>query len=685
MSVKGGIMIGKVWHVYKRDWKNIFSVPAVVLLVGALMVLPSAYAWINIKSMWDPYGNTSGIRVAVINEDEGTQIRGKNINVGNDTVKNLKKNHQLGWVFVNREEAESGVERGRYYAYLIIPKDFSRKLSSILEVNPQKPEIEFAVNEKINAVAPKIASSGASSVTAQISQAFIKTVSEAIFKGFYKAGIELEQALPSIHNVEKQIFELEKALPEIEKIGKMAIELERKLPEIQEKGQKIIELEQRIPEIQKAGTNILKVEDRLPLIKETGEHVITVQENMLSLQEAKELITGGVNNLSIIENEIQKSLNQMKEAPEAQSGSSGNQQQLSQLYDELVKIHRNVAESQSGLQEKVDKMTKDINSAADFFKNDFANNEEKIHKAADFVRTDLPILEEDIRKGSELIRTRLPDLVKAVHKAADLARNDLPGFEEKVRSAADKIRKFESSVNMYDLIQFLKHDPEKESRFFENPILLQTKRLFPIPNYGSAMTPFYTILALWVGATLLIASLKVDVDNPDLSFKGYQLFLGRLFTFLTIGISQAAIVSIGDLFFIHTYAVDKLWFVLLSMFISLVFVTITYSLCSVFGNIGKGLAIIFLVLQISSSGATFPVSLTSPFFQMINPFMPFTYAVSMLRETVGGMIVEVVIRDSIALVVFIGLSLLLALVLKKPLSKQIQQAEEKARTSKIIP
>ncbi|MFL6562899.1 MAG: YhgE/Pip family protein, partial [Bacillus sp. (in: firmicutes)] len=163
------------------------------------------------------------------------------------------------------------------------------------------------------------------------------------------------------------------------------------------------------------------------------------------------------------------------------------------------------------------------------------------------------------------------------------------------------------------------------------------------------------------------------------------LFLGRLCTFLTIGIFQAAIVSLGDLFFIHTYAVDKLWFVLLSIFISMVFVTITYSLCSVFGNIGKGLAIIFLVLQISSSGATFPVSLTSPFFQTLNPFMPFTYAVSMLRETVGGMIVEVVKKDVIALVGFIILSLLLAVLLKKPLSKRIQQTAEKARSTKIIP
>jgi putative membrane protein len=183
----------------------------------------------------------------------------------------------------------------------------------------------------------------------------------------------------------------------------------------------------------------------------------------------------------------------------------------------------------------------------------------------------------------------------------------------------------------------------------------------------------------------LIASLKVDVDNPENSYKGIQLYVGRLLTFLTIGIFQAVIVALGDLYLIHTYAVDKLWFVLFSIFVSLVFVTITYSLCSVFGNIGKGLAIIFLVLQIPSSGATFPVSLTSTFFQKLSPFMPFTYAVSILRETVGGMIKEVVMNDILSLIPFVLISFLLAIVLKKPLSKWIKQTADKARTTKIVP
>jgi putative membrane protein len=235
------------------------------------------------------------------------------------------------------------------------------------------------------------------------------------------------------------------------------------------------------------------------------------------------------------------------------------------------------------------------------------------------------------------------------------------------------------------LIEYLKHDPNKESSFLAKPILLKTERIFPIPNYGSAMTPFYTMLALWVGGTLLVSSLRVDVENVESQYKHYQIYFGRLLTFLTICILQAVIVSIGDVYLIHAYVADKLWFVLFSIYISSVFTIIIYTLCSVFGNIGKGLSIILLVLQISSSGATFPVSLTPAFFQTLHPFMPFTYGVSILRETVGGMIKEVVIRDTLYLLIFVGISFLVALALKRPLGGWIHRTSERAKSTKIVP
>ena len=675
--------MGIIWKIYKTDWKNISKVPLVILMLGALTILPSAYAWINIKAMWDPYSNTSGIKVAVANEDEGSEIQGKRINVGKEIVKNLKTNKKLGWVFVTRSNAEDGVKKGHYYAYLLIPTDFSEKMTSILDLKPTKPQILFGVNEKINAVAPKIASSGASAVTAGISQAFVKAVGDAIFSGFYKAGIELEKALPSIHNMENQIFKLEKALPEIEAMGKKAIELEDKIPEIEEKGQKIIELEQRIPEINQAGSSILKVEKNLPLIHEAGDKVLVLQQKMGDLNRINDIVSQVDHQLNEMESNINQAI-QSSEQSVSQEETNENQAQFTQLHDELVSIHNSIQQARVDLQNKASEAAKIMETSADFIQNDLPAIEDKIHKAADFVRNGLPALEQDIHNAANLVRTKLPEAEAAIHKAADLARNDLPGFEAQIRSTADKLRKLKGSVDVNDLVQFLKHDPQAESNFLSNPVLLKTKRIFPIPNYGSAMTPFYTMLALWVGATFLIASLRVNVEDSKHAYKSYQIYFGRLLTFLTIGILQAVIVSVGDIFLIHTYAVNPLWFILFSIFIGIVFVIITFTLCSVFGTIGKGLAIILLVLQISSSGATFPVSTTSAFFQSIYPFMPFTYAVSLLRETVGGMVLEVVMRDVLYLFIFIGVSFLLAFVLKEPLSKRIQRTAELARTSKII-
>jgi putative membrane protein len=675
----------KILSIYTSDWKNIFSVPTVALLVVGLMLLPSAYAWFNIKSMWDPYGNTSGIIVAVANEDEGAvvNITKQKVNVGDETIKNLKKNKKLGWVFVDQKEAIRGVKHGDYYAYLIIPKEFSKKITSILEENPEKPQIVFGVNEKINAVAPKIAATGATGVTAQISEAFIKTVGDAIFSAFYKAGVELEKDLPSIFSVENQIFELEKALPQIEEMGRKAIELEGKLPEIHDKGQQIIALEQRIPELDQVGESILKVEASLPLVKDAGEQVLAMQERLNDISRTTAIINEVVTNITEIETQIKQAMDSINEAN--QSGTTTNSEQLTSLYNELMNIHGIIQNTRTDLQQKVDQVTGGINTAADFVKDVFPTVEQKIHKAADFVRNDLPKVESDIREAADLVRTKLPAAEQAIHKAADFARNDLPGFEEKVRHAADRLRQFKGSVNIYDLIEYLKHDPNKESSFLAKPILLKTERIFPIPNYGSAMTPFYTMLALWVGGTLLVSSLRVDVEDVESQYKHYQIYFGRLLTFLTISILQAVIVSIGDLYIIHAYVADKLWFVLFSIYISIVFTVIIYTLCSVFGNIGKGLSIILLVLQISSSGATFPVSLTPAFFQALHPFMPFTYAVSILRETVGGMIKAVVIRDTLYLLIFVGISFLLALALKRPLGGWIHRTAERAKSTKIIP
>lgn len=866
------------------------------------MVLPSLYAWFNLKAGWDPYGDTSKVLIAITNEDKGAKIdRGnthKELNIGDEVVKSLQQNHQLGWRFVNREEAERGVTHGDYYASLLIPEDFSAKLATILEENPESPEVRYTVNEKINAIAPKITAKGASGIIEQVNQNFIKTVGEAIFTAFNQAGIELEKELPTIRNIESRILELEKRLPDIEELANKALIFEQKLPEIREKGQMVVDLEQKLPEIEKAAGYIPRLEEKLPAIEKVGDSLVEVQEklpeiekaanrvveidqnfykveqvldqaiedarkadeiisaaqaalpkvegiakdggafaselnnfltknegafeaiapvvkqNLILLQQTTDAVTqltdtliqadidpqptldalsfleerlsnGAVvisrmtdllttlNNYlpaNPLDNSIQRlngvqtnfeqqavtmkqiqtaiergeqpaktivnhlntlskaasaslgdilsrydseivpnvnrALTQLQSAAQntsdllqttqeklpdikailddAAAGIDYGQKELVQLQGNLPAIGEKIHETAMNIQDKMGLLTEGVTQAANFVQNDLPQLESKIKKAADFVRNDLPRAEQEVRTVANVIQSKLPEVEAAVHRIAAFVQTDLPELEETVRNAAEKIRGLEQLGDLDDIIELLKNDIQSESEFLANPVHLKEIKKFPIPNYGSAMSPFYTTLSLWVGGLLLVSLLRVDVDDKEGIYKSYHIYFGRLFTFLTIGMVQALIVTIGDMVVLGAYVADPFWFVLFGIFISFVFVTIVYTFTSVFGNVGKALAIILLVLQLSGSGGTFPIQVSPPFFQAIHPFLPFTYAISLLRETVGGIVEDIVIKDIIYLVVFFGAAVLLGTVLKRPLNKLTHQLSEKAKESGLI-
>ncbi|SFF39500.1 putative membrane protein [Paenibacillus algorifonticola] len=887
-----------IWHIYKIDWLHILRVPTGIFLILAIILLPGLYDWVNIKSVWDPYSNTQGIKIAVTSLDAGATVQDKTVNIGEELVASLQKNEKLGWTFVGEKEAMDGVEKGTYYASLLIPADFSAKITGIIEGKIERPEVIYTVNEKVNAIAPKITGSGVSAITKQINEGFTEAVSEAVLTKLKEAGVEIEAELPTIRKVENGIFSLESHLPEIEAAGQKVLEIESKLPEINEKAQKMIELQQKLPEINEAAQYVLKLQQYWPKISDAASEVLLIQEKLPEIQkaaqriqevdanfdrvsetvdtaldktntalgivttaeeqlpklealggdaiafanglndflassqeafqtisptlkqnlllvkqiaDAAELLTarlqeadlsklptaaevqalsdrlstatgvigsmtnvlqtinshlpdgqlgGAIQRLSGLSEKLNTQIQLLgiiKEAmdrgtapPEeivarlhtvtaqvssdlgyvlehydsdivpaiteglsklqelgtaasnvlqtaksklpdiaellkaAREGLTFGQQELTRIQAELPEIHMKVHEIATTLQSKTDAFVNAINTAAPFIRNDLPAIGKKIDAAAAFVQNDLPEAEKELAKLADFVKYQLPELTDSVKRVAGLVRDDLPQLEEAIRRAADKLREVKADNSFAELAKLLRGDIEKESEFLASPVLIKENQLYAIPNYGSAMSPFYGVLSLWVGAALLISMLRSEAENPSGSYRGYQLYLGRLGTFLTIGLLQALCVTLGDIFILGAYVADKLWFVLFAMLVSIVFVTITYTLLSVFGNAGKGIAIIFMVFQFSSSGGTFPISMTSPFFQALNPFMPFTYAISLLRESVGGILWETVLKDVLFLLGFIAISLFIALVLKRPLSGIIKRSSDNAKKTKII-
>lgn len=155
----------KILQLFKLDWKRIFKSPLATLLFVAFLILPALYCWFNVWALWDPYSNTSDLKIAVYAEDTGTKFDDKEINVGKELTDQLKHNDKLGWTFVPSKHAVTeGVKSGKYYAGIYVPKNFSKDLLTFINGKVTKPKLEYYVNTKINAVAPKITDSGANTL-----------------------------------------------------------------------------------------------------------------------------------------------------------------------------------------------------------------------------------------------------------------------------------------------------------------------------------------------------------------------------------------------------------------------------------------------------------------------------------------------------------------------------------------
>ncbi|TKH96788.1 YhgE/Pip domain-containing protein [Bacillus wiedmannii] len=938
----------QIWRIYKTDLRNVAKHWAAIVIVLGLMILPSLYAWFNIKASWDPYGNTKEVPIAVSNQDAGSNLRGKDINIGDEIVDSLKKNKNLGWKFVDQKQAIYGVERGDYYASITIPKDFSEKIATVLDENPQKPELDYYVNEKVNAIAPKITAKGASGITEEISKNFVKTANGEIFKIFNDLGIDLETNLPSIEKVKDLVFKLEAQFPEMNTLMDKALDDATRAEDLVKVAQKELPVvESVINDGQEALGNLDKFfannDETLKNAPGTMRNNLTVAKDVMDKANAftNFLMNPGIDlsgmkglpefparpDLSKMNDEgyknIARNINQTvnnvlnsaragtaygksvvnglqngqfdpEKAKQDLNAVSENLQGRTDSIAYLINVFTELQKSattdfgQSFFQGRVDRLTSlkgkmenanngikdivnvigtgqevkkdvtdvanqkldaanglidqaekdynetfvadykkavstvdqakaDANEAYDSVKNEYEkakNNLEgviadvnnrgvngldstkvalndlngQLQATNNLIGDAIPVLEStnkvlaDVNSGKNLnggiaklnkIQNSVQKGIDATNKATTLINNgqkptkevvesineatknasaqlgdflatydseivpnfntaiertkrmskntsqilkeadkklpdvkklledsskglvdgkkkltdikaDMPETEKKIKDLANKIRDFESEEDIKDIIRLLKNDVEKQSDYFANPVNLKENKLFAMPNYGSAMSPFYTVLALWVGALLMVSLLTVEVHEEGANYKSHEIYFGRLLTFLTIGLSQAFIVSMGDIFLLGTYVVDKFWFVLFSLFIGGVFVCIVYSLVSIFGNVGKSMAIILLVLQVAGSGGTFPIQMTPAFFQAIYPFLPFTYAISAIRETVGGMLWDIVTRDLLVLSAFVVVMIVAALLLKTPINKSSEKFVENAKGSKII-
>lgn len=852
-----------VLELYRLDWTRIFKNKLTFVLMIALMFIPSLYAWFNIAALWDPYSNTGDIKIAVYSDDQTATVMDEEVNIGDTILENLKDNDSLGWQFVDsKEELDKGVRSGKYYAGIYLPKTFSENLLSFVKGDIKNPEIEYSVNQKINAIAPKISDKGAGTIKDTISDEFVATVSKTLMEVLNEVGFNLDSNLPSIKKITskiltvndhlgdidgytKEVLELNKKMPEfkdklkaanefvgmIPEVNQMTgkvLELNKKMPEIEQYGGLVYQVQGKIPEIQDAGRQINKIDndfgdvvqmmddaiveakkglgiiqdaqkvlpevneltktvngmipglkesikeiqDALPtiakgvdesiniiktvtletqkitavLVKEIEDHelseaqkeaihaklvslseklgaqsdmiqgVIELLQNLQSITGSNQLdgaisqlqqvknavdqmqydVNNILNNWGAISNstaELKNALNRINEeantifnlvnsidtnaiqnnvdallkdvqkalteagnitgsivddnligrVDELMTSTSKTINQaiafLESYQKELPAIHKDIHAANELLNGNMNLIINGINGGADFFTNDFPLLKNKMNQAANFIQKDLPGVETDIQNTMKMVNEKAPEFEKAMTAAVDLINNDWPNIKNGIVKASDLIKKGEEDLDLEELVKYLKNDANKESDFISNPVKLKQTDVYPVPNYGSASTPFYTALCLWVGAVLFssIASTKFHLNSKQQKkYTKRQQFLARMMTYLTVGFFQALIVVLGNQWLLGSYTKNPIWNIIFALIIDLAFMMMVYVLVALFDNLGKGIAIIILVLSISAGGGNFPIEMSGPFFRAIHPYIPFTHAVNLLRESVGG-------------------------------------------------
>lgn len=673
--------------IFKRDIKRLIVNPVALVVTLGVCVIPSLYAWYNIVANWDPYGNTQGIKIAIANNDQGTQndLVGE-LNAGDKVVDQLKENDRLGWTFVDSAaDAKEGVESGKYYAAIVIPKNFSDNLVSMLDGNYHQPKLTYYVNEKKSAIAPKVTDTGASTIEEQINSEFVSTAGETVAGIAKDAGVDLkDKATQTQDSLASSVSEASDTLGEVRgSIGDMNAAIDKTSGSIASADAALAGLQGQAPSLTQAISqgNDLLGEARATagnsitsLSKALSEGSLALTKTSASANAAIGKLTGTVTStITRIDNSLDSLLQATIDHNKAVIGhleilvndtSTGSEEidarivstidllreqnkKLQSIKDSLsaqARAMKKVAAAVSGASEDIDTAIQTGATNLGQAQTDLGQNAlPKASSALDSfaaVSGDLTGIVSGLTPAIASARGTLSQLNATLGQAkTTLSQTDasLAKVQDKLATAANDIAALQTSESMGELADLMDVDVDDVADFMASPVELTSKSIYPVKSFGSGIAPFYTNLALWVGGYVLIAIYKLEVDREGIgSFTARQGYFGRWLLLVILGAFQAIIVTVGDLV-IGVQCVSPLLFVLGGIAISFTYVNIIYALSTTFKHIGKAIGVILVIVQIPGSSGMYPIEMMPGFFQWLHPLLPFTYGINLLRETVGGM------------------------------------------------
>ena len=710
-----------ILKIFLIDSGRILSNVVALVVIMGLCVLPSLYAWFNIFSNWDPYGqeSTSNLQIAVFSEDSGDRIAGEDVNIGTNVLEGLKANKTIGWVFVdNRKDAVEGVHSGKYYAALVIPENFTKDMISFIGGTVAHPSITYYENDKKNAIAPKITAKAKTAVQEQVNATFITTLAKAmvgtgkVLTATDSSGNNpLDSGINTLNDIDTELDVYIAVMSSFVQITDSAQNLintsQSMLPGVKDtfgQSQAMISsmktllnlsgqtehyagdmfsltMEAVISSMDDIRSGISQDRDT---IKSTGETVDAATKT--GIQTAAELLA---DTSSMFDSNVQAIIGSDAEANKQIADIRAQLKEVkSNLKIIAEKSNLTVADTNTLIDESISTLGTAISEMKDLEATYETNIEPQFDKSMDAAQnsltratSSLQSLDSDFDMVSPVLAAYYNSIGSGQGNLKDSLKSaqSLDNEVERLRNALTKIR---DDKQYQELLKMLREDPDSLGAFIASPVNLETKQIYPIATYGSAMTPFYTVLALWVGALILVAIVHVKVEPIDgMNIKPYQAFFGRYMLFFVVGQIQTLITVFGDLFYIRIQCENPFLFWLAGAVTSLTFTLFIYSLTVAFQNIGEALAVVIMVIQVAGAGGTFPIEVLPKAYQVMYKFLPFPYAMNCMRETIGGMYRNDYWKYLMHLSAYIVVALFIGLALGRPfrsLNRMIDKSKEQA-------
>ena len=708
-------------NIIVHDFKRLTSsVVAIVILMG-IIVVPCLFAWINIFSNDDPFkpAATGRIPVAVFSEDEGTEMLGLYVNVGEKVTDTLGANDMIGWDIVkSKDKALNGVKAGDYYAAVIVPEDFSSDMLSFATGNMQHPQLLFYENQKTNAIAPKITGKIREVLEEEVDATFVNTVGQYITeaaKAAEEAGLDPQEAFSDLSETMRGLdSDLQSSLVTIRAaagLSDAAGDLLKASDELIDNSESTLALGEQL--LQSAEGKVPEKGDASSVKKVVDELTSLLSEDLSSISSTLSSIRNDMGKYnSFIQNDLEKQktlISDMKNSTDKivqqleKMGLTGLADRFGRISDRLGhmletldKLETADASNWATMQGYIDELLSDVDSSQKSIAAIDKDVDNKLDKKLDQAVKDARKAISETRDALSDVYGDMDTLANALDKS-DRSLKSLKGglngtistllsLQNGCRNLADLFDSFADSDMLKDVNHLMTNDAEVIAQSMASPIKMKTEEIYPIRNFGSVMAPFYIVIAQWIGALFAAVMIRVQVKRREglEDMKLHELFFGRYRLFLMIGLAQALLVSLGCLLYVDIQCLHPLMFILAACVNSIVFTLIIYSLVFAFENIGLALCVVIMVMQVAGAGGTFPVQVLPPIFKTLYPFMPFQYAMDAMRECIGGTYGHTYLKCLGIMLLFGIISIAIGLLLHKPMKGMIEKVEESKEKSDVM-